>query len=40
MAFTKESKSVALQVVGVALTLGVIYMTFRVASAGWNAGKK
>jgi hypothetical protein len=37
---SSNAKNIALQVAGVALSLGVLYLTFRVASAGWNAGKK
>jgi hypothetical protein len=36
----KTTKSFFWQAVGIAVTLGVVYVTFRVASSGWNAGKK
>lgn len=37
---TDSNKAIVTQVVSVAVSLAVIYVLFRVASAGWNASKK
>lgn len=35
-----DKKNLVPTIVGVAVSLGVLYLMVRVASAGWTAGKK
>lgn len=37
---TTETKKTVGKVVGVVVSLALLYVTFRVASAGWHAGDK
>lgn len=35
---TDNQKSLLYTAIGVAVTFGLVYITFRVASSGWKAG--